>query len=138
MSDQNPFREWMDARGFKADDVAAKFKVSPQTISHWRSQGVPDRRQSEVRYIMTTWAQVDHTMIDPRQSLTLRPTADQFDLWNDAAMAAGLRISDWAMKGLDSMAKDWERKPRIVDETPAEREERWLRENSAKVAEEGK
>lgn len=141
MSDHTDFREWMDARGLKAEDVAEKFEVSPQTISHWRSQGVPDRRQSQVRYIMNCWqdtaAPADAPML---QTLIVHPTVAQFRNWNIAAISQQppQLIEEWALAGLDQIAAEWERKPRVAPETPADREERWQRENASKVAEEGK
>lgn len=137
MSAINEFRDWMDARGLKSDDVASKFDVSPQTISHWRSQGVPERRQSLVRYIMSTWTQAPEAAgSGVRQQIVVRPTPEQFDRWNDAALAEGKRISDWALEGLDRLAAEWDKGLRVVEETAEEREERWRLQNTGKVADE--
>ena len=110
MSANNEFREWMDARGLKADDVAAKFDVSPQTISHWRSQGVPDRRLAHVRYIMNSWEGAPRSApaAAGMQTLVIHPTRDQFRNWNTAALRQGLLIEQWAIEGLDRMAGEEE------------------------------
>lgn len=141
MSDTNEFRDWMDARGLKAEDVASKFEVSPQTISHWRSQGVPDRRQSQVRYIMSCWqAATAEPSPALRQTLIVQPTVEQFRAWNVAAISQQppQLLEEWALAGLDKLAAEWEKKPRLAPETEADRADRWQREHAAKVAEGGK
>ena len=107
MSETNDFRGWMDARGLKAEDVASKFDVSPQTISHWRSQGVPERRRSHVHYIMSCWQQAPEPPSPAvLQQLVISPTRDQFRLWNQAALDARKLIEDWAIEGLDQIAAE--------------------------------
>lgn len=137
MSDTNDFREWMDARGLKAEEIAPKFDVSPQTISHWRSQGVPERRKAHVNYIMSSMGTPEPAAPSIRQTLILQPTPEQFRTWNLAAISQDkpMLMEEWAVQGLDHLAAEWEGKLRIAQETAADREERWLRENSPKVAE---
>ncbi len=131
-------KDWMDAHGISAETVASSLKVGIQTVKNWRSIGVPERRKAHVNYFMSTWKEHAGDAADLRQTLILRPTPDQFDTWNDAALAEGKRISSWALEGLDTLAREYEKGLRIVDETPQQREARWQRENSGKVAEEGK
>lgn len=129
----------MDARGLKAEEIAPKFDVSPQTISHWRSQGVPERRKAMATYVMSTWSAAEAPAPGLRQTLILQPTPEQFRAWNLAAISQDppQLMEDWAVHGLDEMAAEWERKPRLVEETPQQREERWQQENQSRVAEEG-
>jgi DNA-binding transcriptional regulator YiaG len=96
------------ARGISAETVATALKVGIQTVKNWRSIGVPERRKPHVAYFMSTWQGRDSDSPELRQNLVLRPTPDQFDRWNDAALAEGKRISDWAISGLDKLADEHE------------------------------
>ena len=49
------FKEWMDARGLSAADVAHALGTEEQTVRKWRSQGVPDRRRPHVERYMSEW-----------------------------------------------------------------------------------
>lgn len=123
------FIAWMDAKRLRAEDVGKRLHVSAQTIRNWRASEIPARRHAEIRKLMSEW---DDACID---RIVLTPTPKQFDTWNRAANAEDLTIRQWATKGLDELAKDYDSTLRIRPETP---EERWQRENSSKVAEEGK
>jgi hypothetical protein len=61
-----------------------------------------------VNFFMSTWKGLGPESLEIRQNLVLRPTPEQFDIWNDAALAEGKRISDWALSGLDRLAAEHE------------------------------
>ena len=105
-NDSNSFREWMDGKGLKASDVAQRFGVSEQTIAHWRSQGVPERRAAHVNYIISAWS--DAAPAGQLQPLLIHATREQFRRWNKAAVLQGKLIEDWATGGLDELAAEWE------------------------------
>ena len=131
-------KDWMDARGISADTVATSLKVGLQTVKNWRSIGVPDRRKAHVAYFMSTWKESATPAEEIRQNLVLRPTPEQFDHWNDAALAEGLRMSDWALRGLDQLAGEHDSGLTLHPGTARDREEHWQRANSSKVADKGK
>jgi hypothetical protein len=131
-------KNWMDARGISSEVVAAALNVGVQTVKNWRSIGVPERRKAHVNYFMSTWSNAEPAAAPLRQTLIVHPTVEQFRAWNLAAISQHppQLLEEWALAGLDELAAEWERKPRIAPETAADREERWQRENAAKVAEE--
>jgi transcriptional regulator with XRE-family HTH domain len=98
------FREWMDSKELRAKDVAERFGVSEQTISHWRSQGVPDRRQPHVNYVITCWEKP--TAAELGSTLLLKPSAAQFNAWNQAWRHSQFAtLEQWAIEGLDELAE---------------------------------
>lgn len=60
------FKDWMDARGLSAADVAKDLGTEEQTVRKWRSQGVPDRRRPHVERYMSEW-------VDPSAASTTEP-----------------------------------------------------------------
>ena len=106
-TEANEFRDWMDRNGIKTSDLTGPLQISEQTLRHWRSKGVPERRQSHVNYIMASWA----TPAAPLgQTLILHPTTDQFKKWNVAAISGPQpkTIEQWAIEGLDQLAAEAE------------------------------
>lgn len=100
------FRQWMDERKLKAPDVNKRFGVSVQTIAHWRSQGVPERKQSHVNYVISCWS--NPTAAEIGSALLLKPTAAQFREWNLAALEQRQLLEEWAIEGLDKYAGEIE------------------------------
>jgi transcriptional regulator with XRE-family HTH domain len=98
------FREWMDSKKLRADDVCKRFGVSRQTIAHWRSQGVPERKQPHVNYVITCWE--NPTASEMGSTLLIKPSASQFRAWNSAALHEQQLIEEWAIEGLDKYASE--------------------------------
>lgn len=124
MSDNsNEFKDWMDERGLKSQDVAADLHVEEQTVRIWRSQGVPPRRQPHVAKYMAEWT-------DPSQrgtgasivslgeataeamerllkdQIVLTPTPAQYERWDRASRkASASTFKDWIVDGLDQLAE---------------------------------
>jgi transcriptional regulator with XRE-family HTH domain len=96
------FKEWMNSKELKAKDVCKRFGVSVQTIAHWRSKGVPARKQPHVNYVISCWGNPAAAEIG--SALLLKPSSSQFRRWNQAALHAGLLLEDWAIDGLDQFA----------------------------------
>ena len=96
------FREWMDSKELRAKDVAKRFGVSVQTIAHWRSKGVPERKQPHVNYVIACWS--NPTAAELGSTLLLKPSASQFRAWNQAALDEGQLLEEWAIAGLDQYA----------------------------------
>ena len=92
----------MDSHKFRAADVNTRFGVSIQTIGHWRSQGVPPRKQPHVNYVIACWS--NPTAAELGSTLLLKPTASQFRTWNQAALDEGQLLEEWAIAGLDEYA----------------------------------
>ena len=98
----------MRAKDLRAEQVGKHLNVSAQTVRNWRVSGIPPRKQLQVREMIANWDQRPAALLG---RIILSPTPTQFDNWNDAAMAKGLRISEWAVKGLDKLAKDHKANP---------------------------
>lgn len=123
MDKPNPFRDWMDARGLSAREVGARLHVEEQTIRHWRSKGVPERRMPHVQNMMATWDDTAPDLVEIRlQTLVIRTDPDQFRRWESAARRSGDdHLEDWARSALESMAAEENVKPfALAAEEPAE------------------
>jgi hypothetical protein len=119
----NEFKEWMDERGLKSQDIAADLHVEEQTVRIWRSQGVPPRRQPHVAKYMAEWTDpsqrgagaaivsLGDTTADSMERLlkdqiVLTPTPAQYDQWDRASRAANApTFKDWIVDGLDRLAE---------------------------------
>lgn len=117
-NDRNFFKDWMDERRLKAEDVAGHFHASIQTIHNWRSSGVPERRVPHVEKFMAEWIDpVSQKAADPNADalrlgqLVIRVTGEQFNRWNHAANAAPggpFLMEDWATRALEEAAREYE------------------------------
>jgi hypothetical protein len=101
------FSTWMDEHGLTARTVAHELNAEEQTIRNWRSQGVPKRRQPHVELFMKEWDSRQGNAPAPLgQNLVLRPSEDQWTAWEEAALAAGEKVTDWAINGLNQLAAE--------------------------------
>jgi hypothetical protein len=91
--------EWMDANEISAEKAAEIFGKSEGTIRNWRSQGVPANQCKWVEKRMTEWSGKPLPTLPDR--ITLEITAEQFDLWNRAALASRQIVREWAADVLD-------------------------------------
>jgi transcriptional regulator with XRE-family HTH domain len=111
------FKEWMDSKKLRAKDVCKRFGVSEQTIAHWRSKGVPARKQPHVNYVIACWE--NPTAAELGSTLLLKPSAAQFRAWNQAALNEGQLLEQWAIEGLDQYAGELGIEPNLkVAEDP--------------------
>lgn len=114
------FKTWMDDRGLTPENIAAEIKKEAGTLKQWRSRGVPTR-DSVRAHVTSFMADYDSKKIEELKTLdvlNLEIPADKFDRWNQAALDQGLIIREWAIQGLDRLAKK-EFAPRIVaEDTP--------------------
>lgn len=101
------FKTWMDERGLTAETIAPLIQKEEGTIRNWRSRGVPGR-ESVRSHVSAFMENYDLAKIDdaPLNALTLHLSQSQFDDWNRAAMKKGLIMREWAIEGLDSLAKN--------------------------------
>lgn len=99
-------KDWMDARELRAGDVCEAFGVSEQTVAHWRSRGVPDRRRDHVARVMGEW-EARKRVSSELGRLILRPSEEQFRQWNRAAISGSrpLTVEDWALRELNEAAE---------------------------------
>jgi len=101
------FRDWMDSHRMKASEVADAVYVTEQAVRNWRSAGVPQRRQAQLADWMASvdaakkGEPIDYLRVRP---LVVEPTPAEFDAWQDAALAARKRLTEWARDGLNQMA----------------------------------
>jgi transcriptional regulator with XRE-family HTH domain len=101
------FKQWMDERGLSPEDIAAAIKKEAGTLKQWRSRGVPSR-QSVRAHVDQFMADYDAEKIREFKTLdvlNLQVSPEKLDAWNEAALRSGLIIREWAIQGLDSLAK---------------------------------
>lgn len=100
------FFAWADAQGISRDAIADATGNNPKTVSTWRSIGIPRGKQTACQFFMeqhTRAAQLEEL----RGKMLLRPTHEQFNRWNRAALREGKTIEDWAFEGLERMAEEY-------------------------------
>jgi len=99
----------MDERRLKASDMARAFHVAEQTIHHWRSSGIPARRQAQVaEWIAERERGEFGDSIDslrPR-AFVLEGTREEFDAWQRAALSEGKIFDEWVHDGLIRLARE--------------------------------
>jgi hypothetical protein len=91
------FFQWADAHQISREDIAQETGNSKQTISKWRSIGIPKGKEFGLRSFMERHLRTDTEEI--RHRMLLEPTHAQFNRWNRAALAANKTIEDWAFEG---------------------------------------
>jgi len=109
------FFAWADANDIGRDAIAEATGNHPKTVSTWRSIGIPRGKQPACKFFMeqhTRAAEIE----DLRGKMILRPTHDQFQRWNRAALQDGKTIEDWAFDGLERMAAEQFNQPNAEDE----------------------
>lgn len=148
-NDRNFFKDWMDERRLKAEDVAGHFHASIQTIHNWRSSGVPDRRRPHVEQFMADWIDpVSQQAADPNADarrlgqLVIRVTGEQFNRWNHAANTTPggpFLMEDWAVRALEEAAREYEqagKQPELESVVPFLNPDRSAAASAARVADE--
>lgn len=125
------FFQWAEAHGITREDIAAETGNSKQTVSKWRSIGIPKGKEFGLRSFMQRQLRSDVESI--RAKMVLHPTHEQFTRWNKAALHARKTIEDWAFEGLEEMADEYyttvaaepkapyNQKPTQADEADAEK-----------------
>jgi transcriptional regulator with XRE-family HTH domain len=99
------FFQWADIHGITREDIAQETGNSKQTISKWRSIGIPRGKEFGLRSYMQRQLRRDTEEI--RYKIALEPTRLQFNRWNSAALAERKTIEDWAFDGLEDMAAEY-------------------------------
>lgn len=98
------FFSWADAQSITRHDLAEATGNTIQTISKWRSIGIPKGKQPICRMLME---QASHNSQDSRQAdfrIYFDLDRERFTRWNKAALQDGKTIEDWAFDGLEEMA----------------------------------
>ena len=88
------FFDWLDESGLKPADVAETLHNTASTVSTWRSKGIPKAKQ-QLCLMLVNQAH-SKSVNEPRVSFSLRPTYDEFKLWNKASLASGMIVEEWA------------------------------------------
>ena len=98
------FFAWMDSEGLKPKDVAPDLRKKSQTVSNWRAGGIPISAQLACQVVMERY---DAGLIggDKQPQFVVKPTYEQFQDWNRAALGQKQLISEWAVEGLNAFAK---------------------------------
>lgn len=104
------FKTFCDERRLKAPEIAKIFRISQQTVLHWRSQGIPARRQAEVLEWMAAREREEFgaPLAElPHRTLVVSPvSAEEWHAWEQAALASGQTLTDWARNGLRDLAEE--------------------------------
>jgi hypothetical protein len=95
------FFQWADAHQISREDIAQETGNSKQTISKWRSIGIPKGKEFGLRSFMERHLRTDTEEI--RHRMLLEPTHAQFNRWNRAALAANKQ----SRIGLLKASKKW-------------------------------
>jgi hypothetical protein len=99
------FSAWMEEVGMDLEKATRFFGVSAQTIYNWRSTaGVPPSKTKWVRERMREYLGSAPIAAVPDRITLLISTA-QFDAWEDAALARGKKLRQWAVDVLDEAAE---------------------------------
>lgn len=112
------FKDWMDSAGVSTKDACQRFGISKQTLYNWRSNGVPESKQSHVNYVISCWS--NPTAAEIGETLLLRPTPEQYRNWSMAALQERKILEDWAFEGLDELAAKYEMDIRLVPKAAEE------------------
>lgn len=98
------FFNWLDDNDLKPKNIADDLSNSTQTISSWRSKGIPKGKEFACRAVMER--QLHQKIEDVRHRLIHELNRDQFTRWNKAALREGKTIEDWAFEGLERIARE--------------------------------
>lgn len=88
--------------------LAPLINKGEQTLNNWRSQGIPERDsvRAHVSAFMEKYDSEKIAEIATIDVINLEVSPEKFDQWNRASLEAGLIIRDWAIQGLDRMARE--------------------------------
>jgi hypothetical protein len=118
MNDQftDTFFTWADNHRVTRDQIADATGNSKQTISNWRSNGIPKGKQLGCQSLIDQHHQQTHAP-QTGNSLNFMPTHAQFKRWNQAALEKGQLIEDWAFEGLEQLAdKHFSKQLKLAEE----------------------
>jgi hypothetical protein len=95
------FFTWLDQHP-QADlnTVAEKTGNDRNTISGWRSRGIPKGKRYACQAMMLEFS----SPRAPQNAILMRPSYEPFQRWNRAALDSGQTIEDWAFEGLEELA----------------------------------
>lgn len=101
------FKDWMDARGLNAAEVAKDLGTEEQTVRKWRSQGVPDRRRPHVERYMAEWIDPSASGTQDTETSILRIEFDdeEIDLVSTAAGIVDTPIRDFIRRAAVHQAR---------------------------------
>ena len=110
----------MEAEGLKPKDLAPELNKEVQTIFNWKSKGVPKAQWVACEAVMERHhARNTGAPGGEDPVFVIKPSYEQFQNWNRAALDAGKLIEDWAMDGLDAIAEEMAARALAVAEEKA-------------------
>lgn len=86
--------DWLKREGRSKDWLARKFNVEPRTVGNWLDRSdrdIPERHIPKIIELMKADS-------EPRHSLTIKVTTEEFEELESRARAAGLTILEYATK----------------------------------------
>lgn len=132
------FKEWMDARGLSAMEVAEAMGTEEQTIRKWRSQGVPDRRRPHVERIMETWDESKSQDSDELNKVRIDFTDDEMDLVSEAAQVVQTPLREFIRRAAIHKAREVAKPAKIeIVEPSGNQSQRSTRASGARKSEGG-
>jgi len=109
--------QWLEEERRNQTWLAEQCGVSDQAVSNWlrekNSRPISAGAQITIRRLIEEDAAEKAAKLPPpviSQNLVLYPTREQYRQWEEAAFNAADKpkhLEDWAIEGLDRMAKQW-------------------------------
>lgn len=107
------FAAWMDSVGATKEQIAKLIRVGEQTLNNWRCNGVPKRRQAEVREMQAAWGQtkkdieqkVSELVESQRSMLLLKPSEQEWLDWMASFKQSDApTVEAWAINAINDAA----------------------------------
>lgn len=96
---------WSKENSISKEDIADALNKGSQTISNWKSAGIPKGQKFACQAFMAQHER-DKKMEEIQNCLVFNPSQAQFLRWNNAALKEGKTIEDWAFDGLEQIADE--------------------------------
>ena len=96
---------WTKENAISKEDIADALNKGSQTISNWKSAGIPKGQKFACQAFMDQHER-DKKMEKVKNSLVFTPSHTQFLRWNKAALQEGKTIEEWAFDGLEQIADE--------------------------------
>lgn len=102
------FSSWMESQKLTIEEASTLFGPSPQTLYNWRSAGIPPGKVKWVKKMMSNHEASKSQQLPDR--ISIEPTPEQFDRWNQCALNAKQLTRDWIMDAVEDAALEAEQK----------------------------
>jgi len=105
------FFKWADKNSIHKDYIASFLDKGIQTISNWKSSGIPKSQQLACQALMDRH-ESEKMQEEIKNVIVLKPSYEQFQAWNKASLEENKTIEQWAFDSLEKVAEEWEKSQR--------------------------